>query len=909
MRDLLKDYFGHDNFLPMQEEIISIVLDGDDALVVMPTGGGKSLCYQLPALRFSGLTLVVAPLMALMQDQVESLLSKGISAAFVNSSLSRAESQSVQKRALDGELNLLYVTPERLLTTSFRRFLNRLEVSLVAVDEAHCISMWGHDFRKEYRKLGTLRRELPGVPFLALTATASEHVRRDIISELQQTNPRQFIESFNRPNLKYWVLPKKDERNDFARLKELLQRRKGETAIIYRSTKRSVEKLALSLNQDGFEALPYHGGLDWHRRSTTQHSFMSGSVPVIVATNAFGMGIDKPDIRLLVHYDFPMSLEGYYQETGRAGRDGSVADCVLFYSRSDRKTPDHFIREMKDASQRRNASRMLEQVLEFCELRECRRNYLLHYFDEPWNEDNCGSCDNCIKEMRQTSSLPIHKALAGLSGDLAVLLGLRDALAGDYPLNWKEEVEVHEWEGVRLDTSTHPPTIVELNLDCLGLTGVIPAELGSLTALKVLDLMENKLRGQIPFQLGNLVELETLFLSSNKLSGSIPEALGNLANLEDLLLGDNDLSGEIPLELGKLKKLKALMLDGNRFCGSIPSEMGNLTGLETLILENNLLSGSIPAELGKLTNLEVLYIAENQFRGCIPDSLAKAKDNDLDRLSLPFCSNVHQSVKNLGLSSDCTILLEIKDVLARSSTLNWNERVPVRDWEGIRVDKSTHETRVTEIRLGRKGLTGTIPGALGQLTDLNLLYLRDNELRGEIPAELGRLPNLKWLSLSGNQLTGPIPNELGKLVNLERLFLQDNELSGPIPPELGNLGNLGWLYLSHNALYGSIPSEFGDLLRLEWLYLSHNKLSGAIPSELEGLKRLKSMTLSQNRLTGCVPQGLQGINENDFAQLRLPICGRSAPTLQRGPSTEEESQRTGTLKRLIEKLQSWGPDD
>ena len=248
--------------------------------------------------------------------------------------------------------------------------------------------------------------------------------------------------------------------------------------------------------------------------------------PVIVATNAFGMGIDKPDIRLIVHYDFPMTLEGYYQETGRSGRDGSLADCVLFYSRNDRKTLDYLISDMDDATQRRIASRKLEQVIEFCELGECRRKYLLDYFDELWTKENCGFCDNCLKKMREASVVQSPNAPNSLSGDLAILLGIRDALAGKYQLNWGEQVSVHEWEGVAFDTSTFPPTVTELRLDCLGLTGVIPADLGELAGLKVLDLMENELSGPIPSELGNLSELETLFLSINKLSGVIPPALG-----------------------------------------------------------------------------------------------------------------------------------------------------------------------------------------------------------------------------------------------------------------------------------------------------------------------------------------------------------------------------------------------
>ena len=348
MRDLLRRYFGYEDFLPLQEEIVTSVLNGNDALVVMPTGGGKSLCYQLPALRFKGLTLVVSPLIALMQDQVESLQRRDISAAFINSSQTPAESQRVLEQAQQGNLKILYVTPERLASSSFGRNLDSLRISLVAVDEAHCISMWGHEFRPTYRRLGSIRRQLPGVPFLALTATATQQVRKDIIVQLRLVSPKQFIASFNRSNLNYRVIPKQSEGNDFATLKFLLQKYDGESAIIYRSTQKSVEDLASRLSQSGFRALPYHGGLDNEKRRTIQNSFMNGRVPIVVATTAFGMGIDKSNIRLLVHYELPMSLEGYYQETGRAGRDGGLSDCVLFYSRHDRKTLDYLIGKIRD---------------------------------------------------------------------------------------------------------------------------------------------------------------------------------------------------------------------------------------------------------------------------------------------------------------------------------------------------------------------------------------------------------------------------------------------------------------------------------------------------------------------------------------------------------------------------------
>ena len=394
MRDLLKQYFGYDEFLPLQEEIISSVLNGRDGLVLMPTGGGKSLCYQLPALQLDGLTLVVSPLIALMKDQVDALISNGIAAGALNSTLTYAEIRSVQEQALNGVLKILYVAPERLAQEAFQNFLARLKVSLVAIDEAHCISVWGHDFRPEYRRLGELRAALPGVPFLALTATATERVRGDIVGQLQLRQPQEYIASFNRANLNYSVVPKR--RDSFDTLLTLLQKHKGESAIIYCTARKETESLAACLRNSGFDAQPYHAGLDDEVRRQTQERFIRDQVTIIVATIAFGMGIDKPNIRLLVHHSMPKSLEGYYQETGRAGRDGLPSDCVLLYTYGDAAKQKSFFDEIEDEAERRHARRKLAQIVEFCQLHTCRRKYILGYFGEKWAKENCGGCDICL---------------------------------------------------------------------------------------------------------------------------------------------------------------------------------------------------------------------------------------------------------------------------------------------------------------------------------------------------------------------------------------------------------------------------------------------------------------------------------------------------------------------------------
>ncbi|MDE0200410.1 MAG: DNA helicase RecQ [Caldilineaceae bacterium] len=414
IRHLLKQHFGYDEFLPFQEKIITAVLEENDALVLMPTGGGKSLCYQLPAMHFEGLTLVVSPLISLMKDQVDTLRANNIPAAFINSTLSPSEIERVQLQAQGGVLKILYAAPERLSQSEFQRFLATLNLRFVAVDEAHCISMWGHEFRPDYRKLGDLRRSLPSVPVLALTATATEQVRADIVKQLHLQQPEQFVASFNRPNLSYSVLPKR--KNAFTRLLKLLQKHKGEPVIIYCTTKKSTENLASQLRDNGFNAQHYHAGLEDDERPQTQERFMHDQTQIIVATIAFGMGIDKSNVRLIVHYDLPKTLEGYYQETGRAGRDGLPSDCVLFYSHGDVPTLERFINnDNEDEEIRRYMHEKLGQVIKYCQLQACRRKYLLRYFGEEWPEENCGGCDFCRPAQEEFDATAIaHHILSAV---------------------------------------------------------------------------------------------------------------------------------------------------------------------------------------------------------------------------------------------------------------------------------------------------------------------------------------------------------------------------------------------------------------------------------------------------------------------------------------------------------------
>ena len=408
MLEQLKAYFGFDRFLPLQEEIITKVLGKRDTLVLMPTGGGKSLCYQLPALRFKGLTLVVSPLIALMKDQVDGLLANGVPAGLLNSTLTAQEANQVQDQARQGKIKILYVAPERLAISGFQRFLQSLDVSLIAIDEAHCISEWGHDFRPDYRNLKSLRKDFPGVPVIALTATATEPVREDIVNQLALDKPEIFISSFNRPNLTYTIQPKTEP---LGSLLHLLEKHQGGSAIIYRFSRKATEETALELSERGFSALPYHAGLERDLRRETQEKFIRDQVQIVVATIAFGMGIDKPDVRLVVHYDLPKTVEGYYQETGRSGRDGLPSDCVLFYSYGDRSKQEYFISQIEDDDEREKAHTKLEQVLALCDLQTCRRAYLMEYLGESWPETDCGGCDICLLPREEFDATEIAQKI------------------------------------------------------------------------------------------------------------------------------------------------------------------------------------------------------------------------------------------------------------------------------------------------------------------------------------------------------------------------------------------------------------------------------------------------------------------------------------------------------------------
>jgi ATP-dependent DNA helicase RecQ len=405
----LKSNFGYDQFRPLQREIISDSLAGRDVFVLMPTGGGKSLCFQLPALIRQGLTIVVSPLISLMKDQVDALQTSGIPATYLNSTLDRNDALARWRGLHRGQYRMLYVAPERLMLDTFLERALNWNIAQFAIDEAHCISEWGHDFRPEYRELKKLRTHFPDVPMMALTATATERVRADIVKQLKLREPRCYVASFNRPNLTYRVVPKSAP---YEQLLELIRSRPNDSGIVYCASRKSTESLARNLSEDGVSAKPYHAGLTNSERTKNQEQFLRDDVRVITATIAFGMGINKPNVRFVVHYDLPKNLESYYQETGRAGRDGLPSECVLLFSASDVAKQLHFIDE-KSEPEARIARTQLQQMVHYAETRDCRRVTLLGYFGETFTKASCEGCDNCLTP-RETfdGTIPAQKFLS-----------------------------------------------------------------------------------------------------------------------------------------------------------------------------------------------------------------------------------------------------------------------------------------------------------------------------------------------------------------------------------------------------------------------------------------------------------------------------------------------------------------
>lgn len=422
----LKEFFGFDQFKGNQEAIISHLIAGGNAFVLMPTGGGKSLCYQLPALCLEGTAIVVSPLISLMKNQVDAIRGfiqnrEGI-AHFLNSSLNKTQLAEVHEDLLSGVTKLLYVAPESLTKEENIQFLKRIHISFYAIDEAHCISEWGHDFRPEYRRLREITGEIGTAPIIALTATATPKVQSDIQKNLGMMDAKVFKSSFNRPNLYYEIRDKSNPKHDIVKF---IKENSGKSGIIYCLSRKKVEEIAEFLNVNGIKALPYHAGMDAASRSRNQDAFLMEDVDVIVATIAFGMGIDKPDVRFVIHYDIPKSLEGYYQETGRAGRDGQEGRCIAFYSEKDIQRLEKFM-QGKPISEQEIGKQLLMETVSYAESNQCRRKVLLNYFGEDYPSDNCGACDNCLNPKKR------FDASEDMCTVIELILSLKEAFKADH---------------------------------------------------------------------------------------------------------------------------------------------------------------------------------------------------------------------------------------------------------------------------------------------------------------------------------------------------------------------------------------------------------------------------------------------------------------------------------------------
>ncbi|MFZ7165657.1 ATP-dependent DNA helicase RecQ [Avibacterium avium] len=496
---VLNEVFGYQSFRNGQEEVINAALSHQDSLVIMATGNGKSLCYQIPALCFSGLTLVISPLISLMKDQVDQLLANGIEVDYLNSTQTFEQQQIVQNKAISGQLKLLYISPEKAMTTSFFQFISHCQVSFIAIDEAHCISQWGHDFRPEYTQLGGLKRCFPNAPIMALTATADSATRQDILHHLQLDNPHIYIGSFDRPNIRYTLVEKF---KPMEQLSQFVLGQKGKSGIVYCNSRNKVERIAESLRKKGVAAQAYHAGMEASQREQVQRAFQRDNVQVVVATVAFGMGINKSNVRFVAHFDLPRSIEAYYQETGRAGRDDLPAEAVLFYEPADYAWLQKMLLEKPESPQRQIEQHKLEAIGEFAESQTCRRLVLLNYFGEH-RQAPCGNCDICLDPPKKYDGLidaqkvmsTIYRVgqMFGVHYVIGVLRGMQNQKIKD---NQHDKLSVY---GIGKDKSKEYWQSVIRQLIHLGLVQQVMNQFHS-----VLQLTENArpiLRGEQPLEL------------------------------------------------------------------------------------------------------------------------------------------------------------------------------------------------------------------------------------------------------------------------------------------------------------------------------------------------------------------------------------------------------------------------
>ncbi|HEY9018524.1 DNA helicase RecQ [Thiomicrospira sp.] len=496
--EVLKRVFGYRQFRPQQLDIICDLVEGRDNFVLMPTGGGKSLCYQVPAFLRSGTAIVVSPLIALMQDQVAALQANGVAAQMLNSSQDPETSEQVIRQLHNGELELLYVSPERLLMDGFLAQLQRIPIALFAIDEAHCVSQWGHQFRPEYSQIGSLRQRFTNVPFIALTATADQTTQADILQQLQFHDPKIHLGSFDRPNIRYNVMEKQQPFNQLLRF---LKQQTGEAGIIYALSRKRVDDIANKLAAEGFSVGAYHAGLSAQTRHQVHHDFLHDQADIVVATVAFGMGIDKPNVRFVVHYDVPKNIEGYYQETGRAGRDGLPSQALLLFGMQDVSTARQFVENVNNEDQRRLETFKLNSMVSFAEAQTCRRNVLLNYFGES-NTQPCGNCDVCLNPPELFDATEAaQKALScvyrlnqgfGVKHVIDVLRGLDNERIRQFQ---HDQLSTY---GIGKDLSAHQWNSIIRQLIHLG---YLFQDLQHYSVLKLTELSGSLLKGQQPIQL------------------------------------------------------------------------------------------------------------------------------------------------------------------------------------------------------------------------------------------------------------------------------------------------------------------------------------------------------------------------------------------------------------------------
>ena len=595
LQKALKATFGYDGFRPLQREIMEANLAGRDSFALLPTGGGKSLCFQLPALLREGLTLVVSPLIALMKDQVNQLEAAGVEATFLNSSLGVKETKARLAGLHQGRYKLLYAAPERLMLDHWQENLRAWNVAAIAIDEAHCISEWGHDFRPEYRQIARLREWLPDIPLMALTATATERVREDIVKHLRLREPEVFVASFNRPNLSYRVIPKEQPTKQIL---DFIKSRPMDSGIVYCATRASADRVAESLSERGFPAVPYHAGLTNNERAQNQELFIRDETRIVCATIAFGMGINKPNVRWVIHHDLPKNIEGYYQETGRAGRDGLPGDCLLLFSAGDAAKQTHFIDEMSDAHEQRIAREQLRLMMGYADCPTCRRRELLNYFAEAYREPNCGSCDNCLQPRENYNATTQAQKL--LSCVYRVRQGGRFGVGMNHLieiLTGSANEKIQRWGHDKLTTygigkDLTRPQWSAIGRDLLRL-GYLAQDAGQFPTIALTDLGLEALKSRRVIMLSKPVELkkisvprtgeiecdETLFDRLRKLRKRLADERGVPAYV---IFGDNTLrqmAREYPTHIDALRMIggmgeKKLAEFGSIFTNEVAAYLG-----------------------------------------------------------------------------------------------------------------------------------------------------------------------------------------------------------------------------------------------------------------------------------------------------------------------------------------------